>query len=83
MASGRLILAHAFPTIREVLEHNKDAISCEPGNMASLKEGFNLVLQNYGNLSLGHNARKKAFHKYTWENRAKEFLTFINNLILS
>jgi len=77
MAAGRLILAHDFPTIKEVLVDNVDAIFCNPDDVNSLKKKFSLALKKIDILSFGTNARKKAFELYTWEMRVKKLMDFI------
>lgn len=77
MAAGRLILAHDFPTIREVLEDGKDVIFCQPGNFQSLNSKFSEALTRIGDNYFGVNARNKAFHLYTWDNRVKKLTEFI------
>lgn len=78
MATGRNILAHGFPTIKEVLRHNENAIICEPENFNDLKNKFNTLICNEDSIEIGLNARKEAFQKYTWSLRAKEILNFHN-----
>ena len=79
MAAGRTIVAHGFPTIREVLENEKDSILCEPDNFDSLKSSLNkaLIMQNTSNY--GEIARDKAFKLYSWDNRVKKLLEFMKN----
>jgi len=79
MAAGRLILAHDFPTIREVLEDNVDAIFCMPDNFESLKSKLGEVLTRINDDSnIGENARNKAFELYSWDTRVAKLLEFIN-----
>ena len=75
MASGKIILAHDFITIREVLSHNIDAILIDPDNPQSLSQALSNI--DVLNSSMGILARKKVFEYYSWKTRAK---LIINNL---
>lgn len=79
MAAGRTIVAHGFPTIREVLENEKDSILCEPDNFDSLKSALNQALIEQNTSNYGKIAREKAFKLYSWDNRVSELLKFIQN----
>jgi len=79
MATGRIIVAHDFPTIREVLENGKDSILCEPDNFNSLKSALNNALIERNALDYGKISRDKAFKLYSWDNRVKKLLEFIRN----
>ena len=78
MAAGRIILAHAFPTIKEVLTDNQDAILCEPNNYKSLKTKLKMALKASKNNELGIEARKKALNNYSWDKRVSKLFDFIN-----
>lgn len=69
MAAGRVIVAHGFPTIKEVLRHNHNAILAEPDSLEDLilKTGEALKL-NYLS-AMAEQARKDVFKHYTWEQR--------------
>jgi len=77
MASGRLILAHDFPTIREVLTNGLTAILIKPDSIDDLKKKFKLALNLDNYIFISNNSRKLAFRKYSWEVRTK---TIINSL---
>jgi glycosyltransferase involved in cell wall biosynthesis len=79
MAAGRTIVAHGFPTIREVLENQKDSILCEPDNFDSLKLSLSIAIKDKNNSNYGEIARDKAFKLYSWDNRVKELLGFLDN----
>lgn len=80
MAAGRLILTHNFPTIREVLEPDKDALFCESGSLDSLKLGFKTALEKSRNGNFGLRVRKKAFDYYTWDKRVRMLLSFLEKI---
>ena len=78
MAAGRLIVAYGFPTIKEVLRDNHDALLADPGNTDDFKEKIvkALSLQNRSNIA--ENARKSAFSSYSWDSRAKKIFDALN-----
>ncbi len=78
MAAGRTIIAHGFPTIREVLNNEFDSFLCEPDNFDSLKSTLRKVLEN-NNSAYGKMARAKAFKQYSWDKRVFELIKFIQN----
>lgn len=77
MAAGRTIVAHGFPTIREVLENEKDSILCQPDNFDSLKSSLRKALLENNTSTYGKMAREKAFKQYSWDKRVEELLKFI------
>ncbi len=77
MAAGRIILAHCFPTIKEVLEDNKDAILCEPDNFESMQDKLGKAIMIKNNPVLGRKAREKAFKQYTWDMRVEKLLNHL------
>lgn len=79
MAAGRTIVAHDFPTIREVLENEKDSILCEPDNLDSLKSALGKALIEQNTSNYGKVARDKAFKLYSWDNRVAKLLEFMQN----
>jgi glycosyltransferase involved in cell wall biosynthesis len=74
MAAGRIIVAHGFPTITEVLTDNVHALIAEPGNFDNLllrvSEAITLTYPN----EIAANARREALEKYSWEARAEKIL---------
>ena len=79
MAAGRTIIAHDFPTIREVLQDGKDAILCKPGDFDSLKFALEKALTIKNHSTMGKIARDKAFNFYSWDNRVSKLIKFLNN----
>ncbi len=70
MASGRVIVAHAFPTIREVLT-DKNAYLADPDDFEHLLvQVKRALLLSYPN-EIAENARHDAMLTYTWNKRAK------------
>jgi glycosyltransferase involved in cell wall biosynthesis len=79
MAAGRTIVAHDFPTIREVLENGKDSILCAPENFDSLKAALRKALFEQNTSNYGKIARDKAFKLYSWDNRVTKLIEFMQN----
>jgi glycosyltransferase involved in cell wall biosynthesis len=74
MASGRVIVGHAFPTITEVLVDGETAFLATPANDKELENklaaGLSLA---YPNL-MAQKAREIALTQYSWEARASRIL---------
>ncbi len=79
MAAGRVILAHNFPTIREVLVDNEDVLFCEPDSLGDLKYKLGTALSFINTNELGINSRKKAYSSYTWDSRVKGLIGFLKS----
>ncbi len=75
MAMGKAIVSSALGQMKEILEHEKDALLVEGGNYKALKEAI-LTLAEDKNLrkKLGKNARKKVIKEYTWKRNAERVL---------
>lgn len=74
MASGRIIVAHGFPTIREVLSHEENAFLVEPDSPDDLSENFDKAIHTDYPAIIASKARKLAMEKYSWNQRAKTLL---------
>jgi glycosyltransferase involved in cell wall biosynthesis len=79
MASGKLIVAHGFPTIHEVLTDKSDSLLVNPDSYHDLNTTFQIALDNPDHTALGEKARNLAFEKYTWEKRVDAILTRIKD----
>ncbi|RLB71825.1 MAG: hypothetical protein DRH03_05400 [Deltaproteobacteria bacterium] len=77
MASGRTIVGHAFPTIKEVLRDGETAFLAQPGLFKELEDKLRAALQQAVSSKIGHNARREAFLKYSWAQRTKSILDFL------
>lgn len=71
MASGRLIVGHGYPSIREVLKHREHALLANPGSFEELHELLEEALECRVERRMPEAARRLAFEKYTWGHRAK------------
>lgn len=70
MASGNLIIAHDFPTIREVLTEGETAYFVDPNDKENLSE----VIQKVKNIDtnvIAQNSKDLVYEKYTWQKRAE------------
>lgn len=78
MAAGKPIISSNLPTIREVLEHDVNALLVEPDDVLAWKNAI-LCLENdeTRRFKLGKEAKKTIMSNYTWRARAKKVL---NNL---
>jgi len=74
MAAAKIIVGHDFPTIKEVLTHEVNALLTSPDSYNDLKENLIRALRmDYPNY-LADNARRLALDKYSWQKRASEIL---------
>ncbi len=81
MAAGRIIVGHAFPTIREVLTDGQSAYLADPTSFDDLKRKMALALeQSYPNL-MAHSARTLALEQYSWKARAQAILNNIGSAL--
>ena len=78
MSSGRPIVASDLPAIREVLEHNINALLGKPGNPTDIENNISMLLddENLRNM-LSSEAKRTVLH-YTWSNRVKRLINFIH-----
>lgn len=77
MAAGRIIIAHAFPTIKEVLRHNYNALLAKPDSLEELTKRTKEALEGNYPSSIEAQARKDVFTHYTWKQRARHILSEI------
>lgn len=71
MAAKKTIVAHGFPTIKEVLIDGVDAFLVEPDDDQSLIEKLKEAIGNINNNSLAISAFNKVNNEYTWNKRVK------------
>ena len=79
MASKRLILAHGFPTIKEVLIDQINSFIVEPGNLRQLDLKFKEAIHTQNEIKITTLARKEAFEKYSWSVRINKIVKEFNN----
>lgn len=78
MASGNVVIVHDFPTIREVLTDNEDALFVNPDDKEHLSEILNKA-QNINTEILSRNSKRLVYENYTWEKRAKLIVDRLNS----
>ena len=74
MAAGRIIVAHGFPTIKEVIRHEENGLLVTPDDFNDLVEKTDMALYNTNLKGIEKQARSEAFEKYKWVTRAAEIL---------
>ncbi len=74
MAAGRIVVAHAFPTITEVLKDNENALLVDPDSFDDLLQKVNEALMLIYPNKLSQNARELAFNQYTWNKRVGKII---------
>jgi len=72
MATGRTIIAHAFPTIKEIIQNGMNGILCKPDSFDDLVQSLESALAMPQKNKLAETARRDAFEKYSWDLRAKK-----------
>tara|TARA_B110000967_G_C18901903_1_gene576379 strand:+ start:2925 stop:4040 length:1116 start_codon:yes stop_codon:yes gene_type:complete len=69
MAAGRVILAHGFSTIKEILSDGVNAYVADPEDLDDLNKKFKQALNDKNEGIISSMARKDAFEKYSWSVR--------------
>jgi glycosyltransferase involved in cell wall biosynthesis len=72
MASGRIIVAHGFPTIKEVLKHDHNALIVEPESWSDLIEKTGKALHLGYPSTIANQARIDVYNEYSWGKRAEQ-----------
>lgn len=82
MASGRPIVGHAFPTIKEVLEDGVTAFLADPDSFDDLRYKLRLAINSGAASTVGRRAREDALNRHTWDSRCRNIVNGIdwNNL---
>lgn len=80
MAAGRIIIAHGYPTIREVIRHGDNGLLVTPGNAKDLVKQLQFALKDPYMADMSERARAEAFLKYTWDERAKQIIRKVEKL---
>lgn len=79
MAAERIIVAHAFPTIKEVLQHRYNALLVKPESYDDLEKKTKIALEiNYPN-KMAEQAKKEVYNNYTWDIRVSSIFEGIYN----
>lgn len=73
MASGNLIIAHDFPTIREVLTEGKTTFFVNPDEKNDLGNVLKKVV-SINTSKIAAKSKKVVYDNYTWEKRAQSII---------
>lgn len=78
MAAGKIIVAHGFPPIKEVLKDGYNAILSNPDDIDDLitKTDYAIQLHKSGT-NIDKQAREDVLNNYTWEGRVKRILSHV------
>jgi len=77
MASGKLVIAHGFKTIKEVLIDEQNALLVNPDRKNDLALVLKKALTTNTD-SLREKSKKLVYEEYTWEKRAKHIIDYLN-----
>lgn len=75
MAAGRTIVAHGFPTIKEVLTDGENALLVKPDSIEHLIEKTAEALNKTDASEMPLKARELVLKEYTWQRRAEYILS--------
>jgi len=75
MASGRIIVGEAFPTIEEILTDDETALLAQPDDFDDLVKNIEEALYQNSESIIASRARELALKEYTWRSRAQKILT--------
>jgi glycosyltransferase involved in cell wall biosynthesis len=75
MAGGKAIIASDLPAIREILEHERTALLCEPANVDEWVTSLERLRDDSDfRKKLGDRAQEEFSKRYTWQARAKRII---------
>ena len=80
MSSGKIIVGDGYPTIKEVLTDGIDSHLSTPESLDSMISKLYKAINQIPDFTMGEKAKKLAYEKYTWENRASEIKKIIDNI---
>jgi glycosyltransferase involved in cell wall biosynthesis len=75
MAAGRAIVCSDLPVLREVLQHDRNALLADPDDLAAWGDAMARLADPGLRERLGRTARDEAAQEFTWRHRAKRILT--------
>jgi glycosyltransferase involved in cell wall biosynthesis len=81
MAAGRAIVASDLPAIREVLEHERNALLVRPGDPGALATAIERLAYDR---DLASQIARRAFHdasEYTWDRRAQRLEALFEDVL--
>ena len=75
MAYGLPIIASDLPVLREILEHERNALLVEPRDLAAWEKALRRLLHDRSlRMRLGRTAKTTFLQEYTWEQRAQKIV---------
>lgn len=74
MSHGKAIVVSDLPVLREVLEHQKTALLCNPENIDEWVEAIVKLQNEKLREVLGKNAKRELEKKYGWDKRVRDIL---------
>jgi len=81
MGAGKPIVAADLPTIRELMDHEKEGLLFKPDDAESLARAIRKLLDDEGlSVRLATAARKRA-EGYTWRQRTKRLIQFLEGVV--
>lgn len=81
MACGKPIIASDLDQIGDILTHNQTALLCPPGDIKTLSDTMNYLLENPSEgEKLGTEARNLVATEYQWEHHVRRILGSIKKL---
>lgn len=75
MASGKAIICSDIPVLKEVLDHGRNAILCDPEDIDSWENALLYLYENETErIRIGDNAKSDLISNYTWYSRVQKIL---------
>jgi glycosyltransferase involved in cell wall biosynthesis len=81
MAAGRPIVASDLPAVREVLQHEMNALLVEPGNAAAIAAAIQRLIADAALSARLARAAFDAAEQYSWEKRAERLEALIQEVL--
>ena len=81
MAAGRPIVASDLPSIREVLQHEADALLVTPGDPAAMAAAIERLITNPSLSARLAAAALAAAPAYSWDRRAERLEELLNEIV--
>ncbi len=81
LMTSNIVLSSDIPTIKEIIKHKKNGFLFKSGNESSFKKTLDYIL-SLDNSRLQEIAKNgyKTSREFTWENRAKNIVSFLKKL---
>jgi glycosyltransferase involved in cell wall biosynthesis len=79
MAHRKAIVCADFPVMREILEHEQDALLVDPANLDAYRDALIRLTDPALRERLATNARAKMEREFTWQRRAERLLATLTS----